>query len=122
MINLSEENIEDLKVKVLKLLAKTVIELDLKTEAKTLAAQSKILANDLMNENRFKNLTFERIQEAFHIGVRECDFEPFMNIRTYYKWIKAHKKTIDNAEYQVKTLNRKPEEVPFYKPKNKLLK
>ena len=117
-----QENIEQLKVKVLDLLAKTAIELGHKADAKTLAGLSNILANDLINERRFGLLTFNQIQDAFYIGVRFGDFEPFMNIRTFYKWIISHKKTIADAEYQVRTLNKKPEQVPYYQPPKKLLK
>jgi len=67
-------------------------------------------------------LYFNQIQDAFHIGVRFCDFEPFLNIRTFYRWIIAHKKTVNDAYYQVHTLNKKPEEVPFYQEPKKLLK
>ena len=97
MTILSQENIEDLKIKVLDLLAKTVIELGHKSDAKTLAGLSNILANDLINEKRFGFMTFNQIQDAFHIGVRFCDFEPFMNVRTFYRWIRTHKIDISDA-------------------------
>lgn len=122
IIILSQENIEDLKIKVLDLLAKTSIELGHKSDAKTLAGLSNILANDLINEKRFGFMTFNQIQDAFHIGVRFCDFEPFMNVRTFYRWIRTHKKVISDAEYQVKTLNQDPKQVPYYQPPKKLLK
>lgn len=122
MKTLENENIQELTEKVLDLVAKTSVELGHKTDAKTMASLSKILAQDLIKENRFKRLFFNQIQDAFHIGVRYCDFEPFLNIRTFYRWIIAHKKTINDAYYQVHTLNRKPEEVPFYQKPLNLLK
>jgi len=122
MKTLENENIQELTEKVLDLVAKTSVELGHKTDAKTMASLSKILAQDLIKENRFKRLFFNQIQDAFHIGVRYCDFEPFLNIRTFYRWIIAHKKTINDAYYQVHTLNKKPEEVPFYQKPLNLLK
>ena len=83
---------------------------------------SKIFANDLITENRFKNLTFNQVQDAFRIGVRFGKDEPFLNIRTFYKWLYAHKKTIDEAYYEVHTLNKPIEQVPYYQEPLKLLK
>jgi len=122
MKTLLEENIKELTEKTLDLIAKTSVELGHRADAKSMASLAKILAQDLQTENRFKRLYFNQIQDAFHIGVRFCDFEPFLNIRTFYRWIIAHKKTVNDAYYQVHTLNKKPEEVPFYQQPKKLLK
>ena len=112
---------KELKEKCYDLIVKTSIELGLKTDGKTMASLANILAQDLMNEKRFKSMKFEQIEDAFRQGVRFGDFEPFLNIRTFYRWIIAHKKIIDNATYQVRTLGRSPKEVPFYESQ-KLLK
>jgi hypothetical protein len=122
MKQLNQENVEDLSKKIYELVAKTSIELGHRTDGKTMAALSKILATDLVSENRFKRLTFNQIEDAFRIGVRFCDFEPFLNIRTFYRWIITHKKTIDNAYYEVHTLNKPKEQVPYYQDKIKLLR
>jgi hypothetical protein len=122
MKQLSQENVEDLSKKIYELVAKTSIELGHRTDGKTMAALSKILATDLVSENRFKRLTFNQIEDAFRIGVRFCDFEPFLNIRTFYRWIITHKKTIDNAYYEVHTLNKPKENVLYYQEPIKLLK
>jgi site-specific recombinase XerD len=92
------------------------------TDGKTLAALSKIFAKDLIQERRFGNMTFNQIQDAFRIGVRFSDFEPFINIRTFYKWVYAHKKVVDDATYQVEKLDMPKEKVPFYQEQIKLLK
>jgi hypothetical protein len=122
MKTLQEENNKELTEKTLDLIAKTSVELGHRADAKSMASLAKILAQDLQTENRFKRLYFNQIQDAFHIGVRFCDFEPFLNIRTFYRWIIAHKKTVNDAYYHVHTLNKKPEEVPFYQEPKKLLK
>ena len=117
---LKHENIKELSQKVLDLLAKTSVEIGHKVDAKTLATLSKIFAEDLITENRFNKLTFNQIEDAFRIGVRFGKDEPFLNIRTFYKWVYAHKKTIDNAYYEVHTLGKKPEQVLYYQPQKLL--
>ncbi len=119
---LKQENIQEITEKVLDLIAKTGVEIGHKTDRQTLANLSKIFANDLITENRFKNLTFNQVQDAFRIGVRFGKDEPFLNIRTFYKWLYAHKKTIDEAYYEVHTLNKPIEQVPYYQEPLKLLK
>tara|TARA_R100001594_G_scaffold102225_2_gene136797 strand:+ start:1939 stop:2307 length:369 start_codon:yes stop_codon:yes gene_type:complete len=118
---LQQENLKELSEKVLDLLAKTSVEIGHKTDAQTLATLSKIFANDLMTEKRFNRLTFNQIQDAFRIGVRFGKDEPFLNIRTFYKWVYSHKKTIDEAYYEVHTLNKPKEKVPYYQEPLKLL-
>jgi hypothetical protein len=120
MIILSQENQKELELKVLNLLVLTSIEIGHKTQAKSLAALSKIFAADLKIEKRFGKMSFNQVQDAFRIGVRFAEFEPFINIRTFYKWVYAHKKIIDDATYQVETL--KQENVLYYQPPIKLLK
>ena len=117
---LKNENLKELTEKVLDLVAKTGVEIGHKTDRETLANLSKIFPQDLITEKRFMNLTFNQVQDAFHQGVRFGKDEPFLNIRTFYRWVYAHKKVIDNAYHQVHTLGMK--NVPFYQEKTKLLK
>jgi hypothetical protein len=123
MKTLKDENLKELTEKVLDLVAKTSVEIGHKTDPQTMASLSKIFAQDLIKENRFKNLTFNQVEDAFHQGVRFGKDEPFLNIRTFYKWVYYHKKErIDNAYYEVKTLGKDPKLVPFYQEPIKLLK
>ena len=120
---LKQENLDDLTKKVLDLVALTSVEIGHRTDAKTLASLSKIFATDLIQEKRFGNMSFNQIQDAFRLGVRFGKDEPFLNIRTFYKWTYAHKKDrIDAARYQVETLKEKPEDVLYYQEQIKLLK
>ena len=119
---LKQENIEELKIKVLNLVAKTSVEIGHRTDAKTMASLSKIFAQDLIQEKRFGNMTFNQIEDAFHLGVRFGKDEPFLNIRTFYKWTYAHKKVIDNAYYEVHTLGKPKQETLYYQEPLKLLK
>ena len=121
MKTLAQENIKELTKKVLDLIAKTSVEIGHKTDANTMATLSKIFSEDLQKEKRFKNLTFNQLQDAFHQGVRFGKDEPFLNIRTFYKWTYEHKKLIDNAYYEVHTLGKPKEQTLWYQDKTKLL-
>ena len=118
---LKQENIKELTEKVYELIAKTSVEIGHRSDGKSMAALAKIFALNLIEEKRFGNMTFNQIVEAFHIGVRFGKDEPFLNIRTFYKFVYAHKKIIDNATYEVHTLGKDPKEVLYYQPQ-KLLK
>lgn len=119
---LKQENLKELTKKVLDLVALTSVEIGHKTDPKTLANLSKVFASDLIQEKRFGNMTFNQVQDAFRLGVRFGKDEPFLNIRTFYKWVYQHKKErVDSAYYKVHTLNQDPKTVPFYQSQ-KLLK
>ena len=51
---LQNENLKELTEKVYDLIAVTSVELGHRTDGKTMASLSKIFAQDLMTENRFK--------------------------------------------------------------------
>ena len=120
---LKQEDLKELTEKVLDLIAKTSVEIGHRTDNTILVPLSKRFAQDLIQEKRFGNMTFNQIQDAFRLGVRFGDFEPFINIRTFYKWVYAHKKTrIDEATYQVEKLKMPKDQVPFYQEPIKLLK
>ena len=119
---LKKENIKELTSKVLDLVAKTSVEIGHKTDPQTMASLSKIFASDLIKEKRFGNMTFNQVEDAFHQGVRFGKDEPFLNIRTFYKWTYAHKKLIDNAYYEVHTLGQPKGNTLWYQEPLKLLK
>ena len=122
MIPLKKEELKELTEKVLDLLGKTSVEIGHRSDAQTLASLSKIFASDLIQEKRFGNMSWNQILDAFHIGVRFGKDEPFLNIRTFYKWVYAHKLKIDDATYQVRTLGQPKEKTPYYQEPIKLLK
>lgn len=119
---LQEENKKELIEKVIDLIGITSVSLGHRIDADTIFTLAQIFAGDLQTENRFKRLTFNQVQDAFKIGVRFSEFDPYINIRTFYRFVISHKKTIDSAYYDVHTLNKKPEQVPYYQPPQKLLK
>ena len=122
MIPLKNENLQELTEKVLDLVAKTSVEIGHKTDPQTMASLSKIFASDLINEKRFGNMTFNQVVNAFHYGVRFGKDEPFLNIRTFYKWTYKMKEMCDNAYYEVHTLGKPKENVLDYQDAVKLLK
>ena len=119
---LKNENLKELTEKVYELLTKTKIEIGHNTDGKTLAGLSKIFAADLIQEKRFGNMTFNQVQDAFRQGVRFGKDEPFLNIRTFYKWVYAQKKLVDNAYYEVHTLGKPKENTLWYQEPVKLLR
>ena len=120
---LKQENIKELIIKVIDLIGKTSVEIGHKADAQSIASLSKIFAQDLIQEKRFGNMTFNQVIDAFHLGVRFGKEEPFLNIRTFYKWVYVHKKEkLDIATYNVETLKQNPKEVLYYQEPLKLLK
>ena len=119
---LKQENLEELKGKVLDLIAKTSVEIGQKPDRQTMASLSKIFAQDLIQEKRFGNMTFNQIEDAFRMGVRFGKDEPFLNIRTFYKWVYKMKEMCDNAYYEVHTLNRPKGKTLWYQEPLKQLK
>tara|TARA_B100000795_G_scaffold259453_1_gene234438 strand:- start:75 stop:467 length:393 start_codon:yes stop_codon:yes gene_type:complete len=122
MIPLKKENLKELTEKVCDLISKIAVEIGHRSDAQTVASLSKIFASDLIQEKRFGNMTWNQILDAFHIGVRFGKDEPFLNIRTFYKWVYAHKKVVDDATYQVRTLGQPKEKTPYYQEPIKLLR
>ena len=119
---LKQETLEELKGKVLNLVAKTSVEIGHRTDPKTLASLSKIFAQDLIQEKRFGNMSWNQVVDGFRLGIRFGKEEPFLNIRTFYRWTYAHKKVIDNAWYEVHTLGKPKQETLYYQEPLKLLK
>ena len=119
---LKQENLQELIKKVYDLLNKTKVEIGYNTDGKTLASLSKIFAQDLIQEKRFGNMTFNQVEDAFRQGVRFGKDEPFLNIRTFYKFCYAQKQLIDNAYYEVHTLGKPKGETLWYQEPIKLLR
>ena len=119
---LKQENLKDLTEKVLDLVAKTSVEIGHRSDAQTLASLSKIFAEDLIQEKRFGNMTFNQVQDAFRQGVRFGKDKPFLNIRTFYKWTYKMKEMCDNAYYEVHTLGKPKGKTLWYQEPIKLLR
>ena len=90
---IKEIETSQLKLKCLDLITKTFVELGQVKDDKTLAILAQTLSSDLLED--FPNLTFEDIQASFRQGVRNTQ-EFHLTVKTYYKWIKAHRQLIWN--------------------------
>jgi hypothetical protein len=53
------------------------------------------------------------------LGVRYDEKEPFLNIRTFYRFCLKHKERINDAIYEVEYYHKNPNEIEYY-PKNLL--
>jgi len=113
-------SIEELRTHSVDILSKTFLELrQSNVTEQDLVSLSMILADDLQRD--FKTLEIKDIQEAFRRGTRETDLF-VVKPQTWYKWIKTYRNLLWSAEYEVRTMNRNPKEVPFYKDGQKLIK
>ena len=106
---------KDLQSKCVDLLAKTYLELGQKSDAETMITFAQILAEDL--KDYFETLEFEDVIQSFKLGVRFSD-DFHLNVKTYSKWIKAHRQIIWNNEGQ--SVQRMDKRL-HYKIKNKKL-
>ena len=87
------------------LLAKSFLELRQKTQSEELIAYAQILCDDLKQD--FEKLTFEDIVKAFREGVRNTD-DFLISVKTYYKWIKAHRQIIwDNVDKPIHQMDKR---------------
>lgn len=112
---------EELVPIIYDIINETTIQLGHRTDGKTMALLANTFANDLRYEKRFRVLYVQDIKLAFYNGLRSED-KDFMSIPTFYKWVRAQKKLIDAASYDVHTLHKDPRQVPLYREPVKLLK
>ena len=120
MKTIEQETLSDLTKQVYDIIAKAVIELQHKTDGKSMATLSKIFAASLKKD--FKNLTINQVADAFYEGTRNYKEKPFISIWFFYKWLHVHKNRIDDAYTQVHTYQIPKNRVPYYQDKQKLLK
>ena len=92
-MKIKEYEIQELTLKCVELVSKTLVELGQVKDEKHIVILSQSLANDLKED--FKNLYFEDVQQAFRQGVRNTD-KFVLNVQTYYLWIKTHRQLIWN--------------------------
>jgi|9_EtaG_2_1085328.scaffolds.fasta_scaffold00083_37 hypothetical protein len=83
--------IESLREFSCDLLGRTYMELGQRPSEEDIVTFAMILAEDLKED--FFNLELQDIQQAFRQGIRNTD-EFHITVKTYYKWIKAHRQLI----------------------------
>lgn len=87
--------IEDIRLYANDLLSKTYLQLGQRPSDKDVFNFAMILAEDLKED--FDTLTLEDISQSFRHGIRNTeDFH--ITVKTYYKWIKAHRQIIWNND------------------------
>jgi|TARA_R110000851_G_C13102234_1_gene568787 hypothetical protein len=123
---LADWELELLIKKVYDLITKATIELGHRTDGKSMAVLAKSFAADLQRENHFRRLYLIDVELAFRNGVRLDTGQQFINIPTFFKWIRAQKILIDNDTHKVEVLKEPKANAPLYRPRikltNKLLK
>ena len=113
---------EDLLMGSVDLVSKTYIELGQNNvEEDTIMVMAQSLADDL--SKIYQNFYFEDAQNAFSLGVRSPLNKDFihLNVPTYMKWLREHKKLIWDARALVDS-GVHPSKVLHYRPEPKLIK
>ena len=120
---LREWDRKDLTKKVYDFIARANIEMGRNTDGQTMAVWANSLAKHLQEEVIFKHLYLSDVDIAFNKGVIMGEFpeKQFLNIPTFWKWLKVHKKRIDDAIYNVETCGADETKELYYR-KQKLLK
>tara|TARA_R100000781_G_C4050758_1_gene117466 strand:- start:411 stop:815 length:405 start_codon:yes stop_codon:yes gene_type:complete len=83
---------KELTKKCIGLISTSLVQLGQTKSKEDILVLSTTLAEDLMRD--FNKMSFKDIEEAFRTGIRETE-EFSLNVKTYYKWIRAQKKLID---------------------------
>lgn len=83
---------KELTKKCIGLISKSLVQLGQTKSKEDILILSTELAQDLVRD--FPSMSFEDIEEAFRTGIRRTDLFS-LNVKTYYKWIEAQKKIID---------------------------
>ena len=82
---------KELTKKCIGLISSSLVQLGQTKTDKDILILASTLAEDLVRD--FGTMLWEDIEEAFRNGIRNAD-EFSLNVKTYYKWIKHHKKVI----------------------------
>ncbi len=90
-MKIKDIQIEKLREFACDLLSRTYMELGQRPSEEDIVTFAVILAEDLKED--FFNLEIQDIQQAFRQGIRNTD-EFHITVKTYYKWIKAHRQLI----------------------------
>ena len=65
-------------------------------------------------------INWKKLQN-FHIYLKMLENKIFINIPTFYSWVRKQKDKINNDIYKVRTLNVPKEQAPLYREMPKLL-
>jgi|TARA_R100000482_G_scaffold93964_1_gene39213 hypothetical protein len=92
---------KELTKKCIGLISSSLVQLGQTKTDKDILILASTLADDLVRD--WKMLSWLDVEESFRSGIRESD-EFSLNVKTYYKWLRAHKKLIDEDVYKQNNL------------------
>ena len=84
---------KELTKKCIGLISKSLVELGQTKSDKDILVLANTLSNDLLRD--FQTLSWTDVEEAFRTGIRQSE-RFVLNVQTYYSWLKAQKKLIDD--------------------------
>jgi len=84
---------KELTKKCIGLISKSLVELGQTKSDKDILILANTLSNDLLRD--FQTLSWTDVEEAFRTGIRQTE-RFVLNVQTYYSWLKAQKKLIDD--------------------------
>jgi len=92
---------KELTKKCIGLISSTLVQLGQTKTDKDILILASTLAEDLVRD--WKMLSWRDVEESFRSGIRESE-EFALNVKTYYKWLRTHKKLIDEDVYKQNNL------------------
>ena len=92
---------KELTKKCIGLISSTLVQLGQTKTDKDILILASTLAEDLVRD--WKMLSWQEVEESFRSGIRESE-EFALNVKTYYKWLRTHKKLIDEDVYKQNNL------------------
>tara|TARA_R100001460_G_scaffold23637_5_gene47547 strand:+ start:4912 stop:5319 length:408 start_codon:yes stop_codon:yes gene_type:complete len=92
---------KELTKKCIGLISSTLVQLGQTKTDKDILILASTLAEDLVRD--WKMLCWKDVEESFRSGIRESE-EFALNVKTYYKWLRTHKKLIDEDVYKQNNL------------------
>ena len=92
---------KELTKKCIGLISSTLVQLGQTKADKDILILASTLAEDLVRD--WKMHSWQEVEESFRSGIRESE-EFALNVKTYYKWLRTHKKLIDEDVYKQNNL------------------
>ena len=83
---------KELTKKCIGLISKSLVELGQTKSDKDILILANTLSKDLLRD--FQTLSWTDVEESFRTGIRQTE-RFVLNVQTYYSWLKAQKKLID---------------------------
>tara|TARA_B100000963_G_C22545406_1_gene634180 strand:- start:752 stop:1108 length:357 start_codon:yes stop_codon:yes gene_type:complete len=116
---IKEQNKKEITLQCVDLVSKTFVELGQAKTEQDIVILAQSLSDDLLRD--YSKFTLDDVRNAFRHGVRHTELY-VLNVKTYYNWLKAWKRILNEAHYEVHTMGRDPKEVRYYKEPPKLIK